>query len=72
MLFRNKKCIIKYSLYWITVSGGRLNLFNALQEISGPSPNLDFSPGEFTFQINQGNLENDILTLFNNGEDNAI
>ena len=60
------------SLDGITVSGGRLNLFNALQEISGPSPNLDFSPGEFTFQINQGDLENDILTLFNNGEDNSI
>jgi len=56
------------SLNGVTVSGGRLNIFNAVAAISGPAPQLSYSPSSIEFFLGQGQEEYELLTISNTGE----
>lgn len=56
------------SLDGITVSGGRLNLYNSAFAISGPAPELQYSPGSFDVSFDTDETITEFLTISNVGE----
>jgi len=59
------------SLNGVTVSGGRLNIFNAVSAISGPAPQLSYSPNSIELYVGQGQTESELLTISNTGEEDS-
>tara|TARA_B100000315_G_scaffold260807_1_gene325618 strand:+ start:9682 stop:13104 length:3423 start_codon:yes stop_codon:yes gene_type:complete len=59
------------SLQGVTVSGGRLNLYNSSLALSGAMPSLQYSPGSFDVILNPDQSITDYLTITNNGEDDS-
>ena len=59
------------SLDGITVSGGRLNLFNAAFAISGPMPELDYSPTSLDFTLDQDQNGSETVSISNVGEEDS-
>ncbi len=59
------------SLDGITVSGGRLNLFNSAFAISGPMPELDYSPTSMEFNLDQDQIGTETISISNVGEEDS-